>query len=93
MGGALFSGKIVLVLIVLVVGFGFSTGVFWWNHDRLKCFQTRDWSHGTWHTWFAVGRFEFRVRDFGCEQVWQFDPKEYQKDSTGNITPKLTPQP
>jgi hypothetical protein len=84
----LFPGKILLAGTALLLVFGFSNGLLHWNHDKVKCFQKRDWTHGDWHTWFAVGKLEFRVKDFGCDPIWKLDPDQFQKDAAGQITPR-----
>jgi hypothetical protein len=85
----LFSGKLIALFLALIVVFGFGTGLLWINHDKQKCFQTRYWNMGSWHTVFALGRLEFRARtiDYTCDPEWRLDPHKWQKDASGNITP------
>jgi hypothetical protein len=87
---ALFSGKLIIGLVLLVGVFGYGLGYFHWNKDGVKCFQKKWWQAGEWHTLYAVGRLEFRYKtiNYDCDPDVKYDPSKYQIDATGEVTPK-----
>lgn len=84
----LLGGKIFLPIIGIVLLLGFATGLLHYNHDKAKCMVSRSWSAGEWHTFAAIGRLEFRVKDYSCPDGFYLDPNQYQSDGFGHITPK-----
>lgn len=87
MGASMFSGKIVLILFALSLGFGFSMGFLHWDKSKERCMVSRNWQEGSWHTFWAVGRLEFRVRDFGCDPAFRLDPAKWEEHS-GTVSPR-----
>lgn len=83
----LLGGKVFLIAGAVILLFGFGTGVLHINRDKTRCLVTRSWSVGSWHTWFAIGKLEFRVKDYTCDPEWKLDPDQWHNDH-GTISPK-----
>lgn len=73
---SLFSGRIVLILIVIISVLGFSLGYLHINRDAVKCFDKRHWESTGWRTIFSISKLEFRYRDWNYDCDTKYDPKE-----------------
>lgn len=88
----LLGAKPFIALAVVAIALSFAMGLLHWNKDKATCMVRRDWKEGSWHTYFAIGRLEWRVKDFDCDHNFKLDPEKWQNDGFGTITPKLDNQ-
>ncbi len=70
-------GKIAILAIIIAVLLGFVIGFVYWNKDSYKCFDGKHF-YGEWITLYAVGKFELRVREYGCVKTERYDPREWK---------------
>jgi hypothetical protein len=86
----LFSGKILVFALGIILVLGFGMGYFHWRSDHYRCFQKRYFSEGSWHTLMTLGKLELRYRtiNYDCDPEWKLDPAQYEKNDYNQIVPK-----
>lgn len=81
----LFSAKYVFLLLALVAVMGFALGFLHWDKSKSRCLVSRGWNNGSWHTVWAIGRLEFRAKDFDCDPSFKLDPAEWKSNGFGSV--------
>lgn len=63
-----------IIIIVLIL---FGLGYLFWNKNEYKCLGGKGF-YNEWVTVFAVGKFEIRLKPYGCEEKNRYDPKQFK---------------
>lgn len=93
----LVSGKIIIVLLLLFVGFGWSLGNGYVSYkgDGYKCVNGKWWySEVPKQRLWAVGKLSlfYQPLDFGCTAAERYDPQTYEVQN-GALVPKPSATP
>jgi hypothetical protein len=88
----LISGRLVLLVIILFVGVGYSAavGLIAFHKEDYACYQGKWWySDGEKKKLWSVGSliFYYQPMNFDCKPDYRYDPKVYQIQD-GLLTPK-----
>lgn len=93
----LISGKLVLVVVVMMIALGWSaaTGFVKFQGDDYRCVFGKHFENaGDRQVLWSVGslHFYYQPKYFGCIDAERYNPKEY-RNSGGLLTPIATPTP
>jgi hypothetical protein len=71
--------RLAVWLVVALVGIAFLVGIFHWQSKPYSCFNGRHF-YGDWTTVYSFGgKFEVRVKSYGCAESDRYDPKVFHK--------------
>ncbi len=78
MNGSMVPLRTTLILAIIIVLIGFGLGFLHWNRQPLLCFDGKRF-YGEWVTVFSFGKFELRLRAYGCPKADRYDPREFKR--------------
>lgn len=85
---AMFSGKALGAVIVVLLLLGLITGYVHYNSDPMRCYSSKTWSFAGWGTLFSIGRFEVRDRliNYDCPPDHKYNTKTEEIKNAGEFT-------
>lgn len=74
--------RTVLILATALVLIAFLTGYFYWDKNNYACFDGKH-QYGDWVVVMSVGKFELRLKPFGCAATDRYDPRTWKHGTEG----------